>query len=709
MATNTATTTKKTLAINSIIRPVPDDILAQQPPMKRNQQLGCRTLSGIQIDTRLLGNRFLDLVPLVGTGALGDKTGPLKCRDLDTDKYKFIVPKLLFLYGRWVFIQIMAPLATPNRVFVAVFDAEAHILLDCVELVCNNKYCVLNKITNNKIHPSGYIGFKICAHIDMDAMSKDIEYSSWFKEHGFPLDDDIGLFESHFRRFRGKDGSAPKIPKKKVNCRWDAQLFYINPDFKLRPIGLPRAALPYSIFDYGFINLNILEPTPGTHKLLVELSAYKCGNIIIYDHMPSGEITYPFLNTIIDTGKDGSLCKTNNRYFSTFQRFKDEKYDEDDLGGDEYNVCIKSYDIYEPTKVVHELTFIEKRYPDSSENYTLLADGRIMEPYFDKESKKTQLRYNMGCSGSDYIEITYVDGDSQCSELVIFNTGPPKSSGRSKLVGSVSDDGSETNEVGETGQIGYHLEVINNQGTYIVPGGDIYKWALLKSMSATNEIFRTQKRHYMLDSPSPKHIEYSLDGRFIAMVFNADESNYYYHSNLHGVLVFEKTPATKKWREIGYVNFPDHHRFFGANFQQTNDELGYVLKVSGGSKSGLDLIYLPDGLAAKYYSRLTKPGVLLGHNNLICRQMSKFLAYNRLTYQELGYGIARKSLGKNIKNKISGELAFINSMDPVIQVDNRKPINNSELEPDSDSESETELEKFDNHWGRHNSAWDMMM
>ena len=39
-AATAATTNSKTMAVNHIHRPVSEDVLAQQPKMKRNQQLG---------------------------------------------------------------------------------------------------------------------------------------------------------------------------------------------------------------------------------------------------------------------------------------------------------------------------------------------------------------------------------------------------------------------------------------------------------------------------------------------------------------------------------------------------------------------------------------------------------------------------------------------------------------------------------------------
>lgn len=48
------TTKKLTMVVNTIIRPIGEDILAQQHLLNRNIQLGCPTKSGIQIDARLL-------------------------------------------------------------------------------------------------------------------------------------------------------------------------------------------------------------------------------------------------------------------------------------------------------------------------------------------------------------------------------------------------------------------------------------------------------------------------------------------------------------------------------------------------------------------------------------------------------------------------------------------------------------------------------
>ncbi len=673
---NPSSTNKKPIAVNSIIRPVPDDVLAQQPPLKRNQQQGCQTLSGLQIDARVLINRFLSLVPLVGTGVLGDKIGPVTCKDLMQrhDYYSIIQERIVCLYGRMAVIRVIMPYTTPDRNFLTIFDAETYVLLDCVEIVCNNKYCVLNKISNCKFSSDGYVAFKICAHIDMDAMSADPEYSLWFKEHGFPLDDDSGLYKFHFRRNRGKDCSTPPPPPERtINTRWDLQVFYINPDFKFRQAGLPRPALPYQVLDHGIVNIKVMQPTPGTNKLLVEIIGQECGNLIIYDHMPRGEIPYPFVNTVIDVSIEGSLYKNNDRYFTTF--YKEWNSNDDDLGRDVYKVCIKSYDIFEPTKVVYEFRFDEERGTDSSEKYILLQDGRIEIP-----TKKLSDRKTLGLM--EYSKFYYPD--SQGLETVIYNS----------FTHEYANKKSEDND----GEVGYQLEVTNDMGSYTVQSDNIYKLAQLKSLLGNNGIFSTHKGHFCLDAPSPKNIIYSPDGRFIAMVFNSEESNYS-NSNMQGVLVFEKTQKTKKWRAIGYVNFPDHDRFFGVKFLKSKDELGYALIVSNGSKSGKDIVYLPDELAEKYYSRLHQANCVLGLNNMILRQISKFLAYKRFAYQDLGFGIAKNNVKpKAIKNERGFQKPFINSYDPVIYVDTRKPIITEEMNVEPEIEESA--------WGKPNSAWD---
>lgn len=662
------------MAVNSIIRPVTEDVLAQQPPLKRNQQLGHQTLSVLQIDRRLLINRFLDLVPLTGLGLLGDKVGAVTCKDL-LEKYclEIIRQNIQFLFGRWLVIQIISPRATPDLNFLTLFDAETYELLDCVEIVSNNKYCVMNRITSHKFSSGGNLAFKICAHIDMDAMLADPEYAAWFEKNGFPLDNNDGLYSRRRFKSRGKDHSTPPpLPQKTINVRWDAQVFYINPDFKFRQTGLPRKELPYSVFDHGIINIKVMKPTPGTNKLLVEIIGQECGNLIIYDHIPRGEIPYPFVNTVIDVSKEGSVCKTNGRYFTTFDR----KWDGDnDIGRDVYKVCIKSYDILEPTKVMYDFRFDEERGMDSSEKYILLQDGRIEIP-----TKKLSERKTLGLM--EHSKFYYPD--SQGLETVVFNSFTHEYANKKS-----GDNG---------GEVGYQLEVTNNMGSYTVQSDNIYKLAQLKSLLGNNGIFSTHKRHARLDAPSPKNIIYSPDGRFIAMVFNSEESNYN-NSNMQGVLVFEKTQKTKKWRAIGYINFPDHDRFFGVKFLKSKDELGYALIVSNGSKSGKDIVYLPDELADKYYSRLHQANCVLGLNNMILQQMSKFLAYNRFAYQQLGFGIAKKFVKtKAIKNESGFQKAFINSYDPIICVDTRKPIITEELNV------EPEIEE--SGWEKPNSAWD---
>ncbi len=130
------------------------------------------------------------------------------------------------------------------------------------------------------------------------------------------------------------------------------------------------------------------------------------------------------------------------------------------------------------------------------------------------------------------------------------------------------------------------------------------------------------------------------------LLFNSEERDSF-SSNMQGALIFEKTPHSLKWREIGYVSFPECHRFFGVRFIGSgDDELGYNLMVSSGSKSGKDLVYLPDELAAKYYSRLSQTGVMLGLSDITIRQMSGFLAYNRMRFQELRDGTHKTKIGK---------------------------------------------------------------
>lgn len=64
------------------------------------------------------------------------------------------------------------------------------------------------------------------------------------------------------------------------------------------------------------------------------------------------------------------------------------------------------------------------------------------------------------------------------------------------------------------------------------------------------------------------------------------------------------------------------------------------------TKSGKDLVYLPAELTAKYYSRLTQPGVMLGPSDITIRQMSGFLAYTRMRFQELRDGTHKTKIGK---------------------------------------------------------------
>ena len=664
------TTTSANLAnmhVNSITRPVAEDVLAQQPKLKRNQQLGQGLLSGLQIDSRLLINRFLDIVPLTGLGLLCDKVGKVTCKDLlDNSCLDIIRENIQFLFGRWVVIQIISPRATPDRNFLTLFDAETYELLDCVEIVCNNKYCVMNKISISKFSSGGYLAFKICAHIDMDAMYADKEYLAWFHEHGFPLDNNDGLYGNRAidnNRRRGKDHSTPsQLSQKTINSRWDAQVFYVNPDFKFRQIGLPRPELPYSVFDHGFINLKLMKPELGKNKLFVEIIANECGKLIIYDHLPTGEIPvfahlptgeipvfahlptgeipYPFVNKIIDVSAQGIIYRTNDRYFSTFEKTRDNEYNE--YG---YNICIKSYDIRDPTKVVNELKSNDALFTNSSEKYILHMDGRIEIPMNLYKINQQKIGFKK------YTEFNYPD--SQGSELVIFDSFTHQKTPK-------NNDGRE---------LGYQLEVINNLGNYTLSAGNIYKWALLKSLSVTNGIFITGKLYSRLNTTKPKEIKYSPDGRFIAMVFNSEETDAD-NSNMQGVLVFEKTLRTQKWHEIGYVNFPDSDRYFGVNFQNADDERGYALIVSNGSKSGTDLVYLPNALSWKYYSRLTQRNGVLGLNDMIDKNISAFLAYNRFAYQDLGYGISNnRTFCKEVKNQRGFQKPFINMKNHVIQVD----------------------------------------
>ena len=643
--------------VNSITRPVAEDVLAQQPKLKRNQQLGQGLLSGLQIDSRLLINRFLDLVPLTGLGLLYYKVGKVTCKDLlDNSCIGDIRENIEFLFGRWVVIQIISPRATPDRNFLTLFDAETHELLDCVEIVCNNKYCVMNKISISKFNSGGYLAFKICAHIDMDAMYADKEYLVWFHEHGFPLDNNGGLYGDlviDYKRRLGGDHSTPsQLPQKTqktqktLNSRWDAQVFYINPDFKFRQIELPRLELPYSVFNHGFINLKLMKPELGNNKLFVEIIANECGKLIIYDylpvfaHLPTSETPYQFVNKIIDVNAQGIIYKTNDRYFLTFEKTRDKEYNQ--YG---YTIYIKSYDIRDPTKVVNELKSNDALFTNSSEKCILHMDGRIEIPMNLYQINRQKIGFKK------YKEFNYLD--SQGSELVIFD--------------SFTHQKTTTNNDGR--ELGYQLEVINNLGNYTVSAGNIYKWALLKRLSVTNGIFITGKLYSRLNTPKLKEIKYSPDGRFIAMLFNSEETDAACF-NMQGVLVFEKTLRTQKWHEIGYVNFPDSNRYFGVNFQKADDERGYALIVSNGSKSGTDLVYLPNALSLKYYSRLTQGNGVLGLNNMIDKNISAFLSYNRFAYQDLGYGISNnKTFCKEVKNKRGFQKPFINMKNHVIQVD----------------------------------------
>lgn len=612
-----ATTNSKTREVNHIHRPVAEDVLAQQPKMKRNQQLGQQTKSRLQIDKRLLINRFLGQVPLTGLGLLGDKSGQVTCRDL-VSKYDIIHQDIQFLYGRWVIIQIISPPATPDRNFLTLFDIETYELLDCVEIVCYYKYCVYNKITSYDFADGGYLAFKICSHINMDAMTADKDYSKRFLENGFQLDEDEGLYGHRTYRSRGKDHTTPPPrPQLNINSRWDAMVFYINPDFKFRELELPRTELPYELFDHGSIKVKVMKPSTGTRaiKLLVGLSVHnKNDKLIIYDHSPASDTPsqipsqnpsqIPSLNTSIYLNGDGIVCKTNDRYYTTYERYKNDDDNE------KYIISIKSFDILRPGILVHEEAFVEQRVTDSSDKYKLMPDGRI-EMLGDLYRKhKQQIGF------SEYKQFDYTD--FQGSELVIFNPTEP-----------------QKRNTGDThSEYGYEFQVINNLQKYTISAGNIYKYALLKSLSASPGIFIT----ILLDSPSPKEIMYSPDGRFLAVLFNSEEhdSN---SSNMQGVLLFEKTPHSMKWREIGYVSFTECRRFFGMEFISSgDDELGYNLMVSGGSKSGKDLVYLPDELAQKYYSRLSQPGVMLGPSDITIRQMSGFLAYNRMRFQELRDG-----------------------------------------------------------------------
>jgi len=680
--------------VNRITRPVSEDVLAQQPKLKRNQQLGQGLLSGLQIDSRLLLNRFLGLVPLTGLGLLGDKVGAVTCKDLlETYCLEIIRQNIQFLFGRWVVIQIISPRATPDRNFLTLFDAETYELLDCVEIVCNNKYCVMNRITNHKFSLGGYLAFKICAHIDMDAMSADKEYSVWFQENGFPLDNNDGLYGHRSFKSRGKDHSTPPpLPQKTINVRWDAQVFYINPDFKFRQTGLPRKELPYSVFDHGLINIKVMKPSPAFNKLLIEIIAHECGKLIIYDHshtsempvlahtltgeMPvlahtlTGEMPYPFVNTIIDIGDEGIICKTNDRYFSTFKRIRDAEYGE--YGN---KISIKSYDIQDPSKVVSELISNEERFTDSSEKYILHPDGRVEMPVNLHKKYKQKIGFK-----EEYKEFNY--SDSQGSELVIFDSFTHQ----------------KTTKDNRGGELGYQLEVINNIHNYTLSAGNIYKWALLKSLSVTNRIFTTGRLHSRLDAPTPQEIKYSQDGQFIVMVFNSEETDAN-SSNMQGVLVFEKTLRTQKWREIGYVNFTECDRYFGVKYQKANDGQCYALLVSNGSKSGNNLVYLPNELSRKYYSRLAQGNGVLGLNNMIIKNMSGFLSYNRFAYQELGFGSSNNRIAsKAVKNQSGYSKPFINTNNPVIQVDRTEPVSTNT------NMNANPINQFD--WGQANSAWD---
>ena len=105
-----------------------------------------------------------------------------------------------------------------------------------------------NKITTVEFENGGYLGIKICSHIDMDAMKADKKYSKWFAGGGFELDKDIGLYGQTRFKSRGKDHSTPPPrPAKRINSRWDAMAFYINPDFKFRQFELPRGEIPYTV------------------------------------------------------------------------------------------------------------------------------------------------------------------------------------------------------------------------------------------------------------------------------------------------------------------------------------------------------------------------------------------------------------------------------------------------------------------------------
>ena len=73
--------------------------------------------------------------------------------------------------------------------------------------------------------------------------------------------------------------------------------------------------------------------------------------------------------------------------------------------------------------------------------------------------------------------------------------------------------------------------------------------------------------------------------------------------------------------------------------------------VSGGTRAGTDIVYLSDTLAAKYYSRFADTQVQLGISNNIMKQVCGFLAYNRIRFQELQYGTAKKIMGGKPKNK----------------------------------------------------------
>ena len=332
-----------------------------------------------------------------------------------------------------------------------------------------------------------------------------------------------------------------------------------------------------------------MKPINGTRaiKLLVELSNHiKSDKLIIYDHSPTSYTPSlpptphqtPFINTCIYLNGDGIICKTNDRYYTTYERCKDDDDNE------KYIISIKSFDILQPGILVHEEAFVEQRFTNNSEKYKLMPDGRI-EMLGDLYTKhKQQIGF------SEYKQFDYTD--FQGSELVIFNLVEPQKQ-------NIGDTDTDTNS-----GYGYGLQVINNLRKYTIYAGDIYKYALLKSLSASSGIFTTTR----LDSPSPKEIIYSPDGRFLALLFNSEEQDSN-SSNMQGVLILEKTPHSLKWREIGYVSFPECRRFFGVGFIGSgDDELGYNLMVSGGSKSGKDLVYLPDELAVKYYSRLSQTG-----------------------------------------------------------------------------------------------------